>query len=201
MPDNFIDSEFFKWVVLPLLIFFARMADVTLGTLRNVFISKGLRNIVPFIGFFEVLIWLVSIRQIMQHLDNPLCYFGFAGGFAMGTYVGLWIERRLALGTQVIRIILPDKEETLVQALRQAGFGTTVIDGEGSKGPVKMIFTIFKRKDLGLVRELIERHEPTAFYSIEDIRIARQGVFPASEGGISSKIDYIRNIFPDIKVK
>ena len=82
MSDPFFDSEFFKWVVLPIIIFIARMGDVSLGTLRNVFISKGFRNIVPIIGFFEVLIWLISIRQVMRHLDNPLCYIGFAGGFA-----------------------------------------------------------------------------------------------------------------------
>jgi uncharacterized protein YebE (UPF0316 family) len=176
------------------------MADVTLGTLRNVFISKGLRSIVPFIGFFEVLIWLVSIRQIMEHLDNPLCYIGFAGGFAMGTYVGLWIERQLALGMQVIRIILPGQADLLVSSLRKSGFGTTVLDGEGSKGPVKMIFTIIKRKDVKRVRELIHEQEPSAFYSIEDVRMASQGVFPEN-GGFSSKIDYIRGIFPDVKVK
>src|SRR3954465_6757959 len=104
--NDFLNSELFKWAVLPLLIFIARTSDVTLGTLRNIFISKGFRNIVPFIGFFEVLIWLISIRQVMQHLDNPVCYIGFAGGFAMGTYVGLKVENRLALGIQVLRIII-----------------------------------------------------------------------------------------------
>ena len=91
-----MDGELFKWVILPIIIFIARTMDVTLGTLRNVFISKGFRNIVPFIGFVEVMIWLISIRQVMQHLDNPVCYIGFAGGFAMGTYVGLLIDNRLA---------------------------------------------------------------------------------------------------------
>ncbi|MFM2206655.1 MAG: hypothetical protein RL213_630 [Bacteroidota bacterium] len=200
METSFTDTEIFRWVVLPVIIFIARMADVTLGTLRNVFISKGLRNIVPFIGFFEVLIWLVSIRQIMEHLDNPLCYIGFAGGFAMGTYVGLWIERQLALGMQVVRIILPGQADLLVSSLRKSGFGTTVLDGEGSKGPVKMIFTIIKRKDVQRLRELIQKHEPSAFYSIEDVRMASQGVFPEN-GVFSSKIDYIRGIFPDVKVK
>jgi len=200
METPFIDTEFFRWVVLPILIFLARMADVTLGTLRNVFISKGLRTVVPFIGFIEVMIWLISVRQIMQHLDNPLCYIGFAGGFAMGTYVGLFIERQLALGMQVIRIILPDNSEQLTNSLRAAGFGITVMDGTGSKGPVKIIFTILKRKDVLLAQELINRHLPGAFYSIEDIRGASQGVFP-EKSGISSKIDYIRQIFPDPKVK
>lgn len=200
METSFIDTEFFRWVILPILIFMARMTDVTLGTLRNVFISKGLRTVVPFIGFIEVLIWLVSIRQVMQHLDNPVCYIGFAGGFAMGTYVGLLIEKQLALGMQVIRIILPDNSEQLIQALRDAGFGITVMDGTGSKGPVKIIFTILKRKDVVLAQELINHNLPGAFYSIEDIRGASQGVFP-EKGRISSKIDYVRQIFPDPKVK
>ncbi len=200
MDATFFESDFFKWVILPLLIFLARMADVTLGTLRNVFISKGLRNVVPFIGFFEVLIWLVSVRQIMQHLDNPLCYFGFAGGFAMGTYVGLMIERQLALGMQVIRIILPGDAIALIDALKNSGFGITVIDGKGSKGPVKIIFTILKRKDVELARQLIDRHDPHAFYSLEDIRVANQGVFP-QQSGISSKMDYLRKVFPDPKDK
>src|SRR6188768_685542 len=128
MPD-LLHSEFFKWVLLPVLIFIARTCDVTLATLRNVFISKGMRHVVPFIGFFEVLIWLVSIRQIMQHLDNPMTYLGFAGGFAMGTYVGLRIESRLALGMQVLRIITQGEPLVLIQALQNANIGTTVIDG------------------------------------------------------------------------
>ncbi|MFM7217087.1 MAG: DUF2179 domain-containing protein [Bacteroidota bacterium] len=195
-----MDTDFFRWVVLPLLIFLARMSDVTLGTLRNVFISKGFRRLVPFIGFFEVLIWLISIRQIMQHLDNPLCYIGFAGGFAMGTYVGLLIEKQLALGTQVIRIITAENSQVLSHELNKAGFGVTMMDGEGSKGPVKIIFTIIKRKDIGRAREIIHSLHPQAFYSIEDVRVANQGVFP-SQAGFASKLDYIRNAFPDFKSK
>src|SRR5476651_189369 len=139
MNSEIFNTEIFKWVILPVLIFIARTADVSLGTLRNVFISKGFRNIVPVIGFFEVLIWLISIRQVMQHLDNPVCYIGFAGGFAMGTYVGMRIENRLALGLQVLRIITPENWQPLVDSLQKLNLGVTVIDGHGAKGPVKMI--------------------------------------------------------------
>ncbi len=200
MNEVFIDSEFFKWVVLPILIFFARMFDVTLGTLRNVFISKGFRNIVPVIGFFECLIWLISIRQIMQHLDNPLCYVGFAAGFAAGTYVGMFVEGRLALGMQVLRIITNQNSEVLIAALKAQNIGITVIDGQGAKGPVKIIFTIIKRKDIELIRNLIQEYNPSAFYSIEDIRVANQGVFP-KKSAVNSTIDHIRNVFPDSNKK
>lgn len=200
MSDQIFNTEVFKWVILPILIFIARTLDVTLGTLRNIFISKGFRNIVPIIGFIEVLIWLVSIRQVMQHLDNPVCYIGFAGGFAMGTYVGLRIESRLALGLQVLRIIISENWQPLVDALQKHNLGITVIDGHGSKGPVKIIFTIVKRKDVGLVRMVLKKVNPQAFYSIEDIRIANQGVFP-KKNTINSKIDYLRNVFPEVKEK
>jgi len=200
MDHSFFDSEFFRWGILPVLIFFARMSDVTLGTLRNVFIAKGFKNIVPIIGFFEVLIWLISMRQIMQHLDNPLCYLGFAAGFAAGTYVGMFLERRLALGMQVLRIITHQNSEGLILALKAENIGVTIIDGQGAKGPVKIIFTILKRKDIEGIRQIIEKNNPSAFYSIEDIRVANQGVFP-KKMAINGAIDHIRNIFPDAKEK
>lgn len=199
VPSDFFESEIFKWVIIPLLIFIARMSDVTLGTLRNVFISKGMRNVVPFLGFFEVLIWLISIRQVMRHLDNPVCYIAFAGGFAMGTYVGLFVEKRLAFGMQVLRIIINQNAQPLIDILQNANFGVTIIDGHGSKGPVKIIFTIIKRKDIDYVRRLINDTNPQAFYSIEDVRVASQGVFPSNSP--TRTLDYIRNIFPDPKEK
>lgn len=194
IDNSFLDSDLFRWVLMPLLIFLARMCDVTLGTLRNVFISKGLRHVVPVIGFFEVLIWLISIRQIMQHLDNVMCYVSFAGGFSMGTYVGLKIEARLALGVQVIRIITNQESQELIQALQKENIGITVINGHGSKGPVKIIFTIAKRKDIEIIRELINTHNPQAFYSIEDVRAANQGVFRKGEEE-GKTMDYVRRIF------
>ncbi len=200
ISSGFLDSEIFRWVLLPLLIFLARMSDVTLGTLRNVFISKGLRNIVPFLGFFEVSIWLLSIKQIMQHLDNPICFIAFAGGFAMGTYIGLIVEKRLAIGMQVLRIIINQNAQPLIDMLQRANFGVTIIDGHGAKGPVKIIFTIIKRKDIDYVRRLINDTNPQAFYSIEDVRVASQGVFPSSSSS-SGTLAYIRNIFPDPKEK
>ncbi len=200
MSHNFSESDLFRWGILPLLIFLARMCDVTLGTLRNVFISKGLRNVVPILGFFEVTIWLLSIKQIMQHLDNPLCYVAFAGGFAMGTYVGLFVERRLAIGMQVLRIIINQNAQPLIDSLQNANFGVTIIDGHGAKGPVKIIFTIIKRKDIDFVRQLIHQTNPTTFYSIEDVRVASQGVFPNSSS-TSGTLNYIRSVFPDMKEK
>jgi len=174
---TFLQSDLFNWLILPLLIFLARTCDVTLATLRNVFIARNIRKIVPVLGFFEVLIWLMAVSQTIKGLNNFMCYLGFAGGYSMGIFVGLKIEEKLALGKQVIRIITNQNTSELVNSLYKAGMGATIIDGNGAKGPVKVIFTTVKRKDVELVDEMIKVHTPNAFYTIEDIRNSNMGVF------------------------
>jgi uncharacterized protein YebE (UPF0316 family) len=194
----FGDFDYYSWIVLPLIIFFSRLGDVSLGTLRHVFISKGYRKIVPLLGFFEVLIWILVIAQVMKNLNNVACYLAFAGGFATGTYVGLLIEERLALGLQVIRIITNQNCDHLLESLKHENHGVTVVDAQGAVGPVKMIFTIIKRKNVQQVVKLISEHNPTAFYSIEDIKNINQGVFSAKS---SSSFGSIRKMFPLTKGK
>ncbi len=195
MDTSFFHSGLFNWILLPVMIFLSRMTDVTLGTLRHIFLAKGVKRLVPVLGFFEVLIWLVVIGQIMKNLNNFLCYLAWAGGFATGTLVGMLIEERLALGMQVIRIITNQECEALVAKFREKNLGITLIDGQGSKGPVKIIFTVIKRKDLESVAALIRQFNPNAFYSIEDIREANQGVFPRSSGGFG----YFSRLLPSRK--
>ena len=185
--------DYYNWIILPLIIFVSRLGDVSLGTLRHVFISKGYKQIVPVIGFFEVLIWIVVVAQIMKNLNNIACYLAWAGGFSAGTYVGLMIEERLALGLQVIRVITNQNCDKLLENLRLENHGVTVVDAQGAIGPVKMIFTILKRKNTGRVIELVRQHNPSAFYSIEDIKEINQGIFTGkSKSGLAN----IRRMFP-----
>jgi uncharacterized protein YebE (UPF0316 family) len=169
--------DWFNWVVLPLLIFLSRLGDVTLATLRHIFISKGLKKIVPFIGFVEVLIWLVAIRQVFNNLNNIACFIAWAGGFSMGTLVGMLIEEKIALGMQLIRIITKADYHELAAQLQKINQGYTVVDGEGSQGPVKLIFLQVKRKNKPEVIAIIHKHLPDAFYSIEDVRNSQMGIF------------------------
>jgi uncharacterized protein YebE (UPF0316 family) len=190
--------DYYNWIILPLIIFFSRLCDVSLGTLRHVFISKGFRKIVPVLGFFEVLIWIVVVAQVMKNLNNVACYLAWAGGFATGTYVGLRIEESLALGLQVIRIITNQSCEDLLAALKRGNHGITVVDAQGAVGPVKMIFTIIKRKNVPQVVQIIRKTNPSAFYSIEDIKNTSQGIFTeAPESGFAT----IRKMFPTRKAK
>ena len=98
--------DLYTYLLLPLLIFCARIIDVSIGTLRIIFVSKGKRNIAPLLGFFEVLVWILAISEIMQNLNNWVCYVAYAAGFAAGNYVGMIIEEKLAIGILIIRIII-----------------------------------------------------------------------------------------------
>ena len=107
-----------------------------MATLRHIFISKGFRKIVPILGFFEVLIWLVAMRQVFIHLDNIACFIAWATGFSAGTYLGMYIEERLAMGSQLIRIISNENITPLIEALKIRHQGITIVDGHGAVGPV-----------------------------------------------------------------
>ncbi|MFZ5987854.1 MAG: DUF2179 domain-containing protein [Bacillota bacterium] len=175
--SGFLNSELFSWVILPILIFISRIFDVTLGTIRIIFVSRGKRYLAPLLGFFEVMIWIMAISQIMQNLNNFACYVAYAGGFAAGTFVGIIIEEKLAIGMLIVRVILVKDECRLKERLSNAGFGVTVVDARGISGEVKIIYTIIKRKDLREVMEIINKCNSKAFYSIEDARKVSQGIF------------------------
>lgn len=172
-----MDSWAFTWIILPFLIFLARIMDVSIGTMRLIFVSKGYKFYAPLLGFFEVIIWLLAIGQIMQQLDNFMCYLAYGLGFAIGNYVGIYLEEKMSLGTVVLRII-PKKDTTdLISHLRASNFGVSAVDIEGMTGKLKMLFTIVKRKDLREALMIIHAHNPNAFYTIEDIRTVREGYF------------------------
>ncbi len=170
--------DWYTYVGLPLLVFLARLTDVTLGTMRIIFTSRGRRNLAPLLGFVEVFIWIAMVGQIVKSANSVTAYLGYAAGFAAGTYIGMKIEERLALGTLVMRIILAHSGDELAARLRAAGFGVTVVNGEGASGPVKVLYTVIKRKDLKLVTGIVNEITPKAFYSIEEVRAAASGIFP-----------------------
>lgn len=186
--SEFFQSDWFNFLILPFLIFLARICDVSIGTLRIIFVAKGNKLIAPILGFFEVLIWILAITRIIQNLDNPFCYLGYAAGFATGNYIGLLIEEKLAMGVVMLRIITLRPISELIEKLNAAGFGSTQMNADGSKGKVFITFTIIPRSELNTALEFVREIEPEAFITTEDIRMASKGVFPRS-GGSSSKIN------------
>jgi len=178
-----IDTPLFTYVVLPLLIFFARITDQTIGTLRLIYSAKGFKYLAPFVGFFESLIWLTAISQIMQHLDNIYCYLAFAGGFAMGNFFGIYLEQKISIGVVLVRIVFQNYNLQLGSNLRLAGYGFTLFDGEGKDGAVKMLFSTINRRDLKSFLRIVQDINPNAFYTIEDVRQVKGNVFEKTKRG------------------
>ena len=181
--DNFsyFSPEMVKWVIIPLLIVLARIGDVSLGTMRIISIGRGYKFIAPLLGFFEILIWLLAIRQIMQNLTNIFYYVFYSGGFAAGTFVGMYIEGKLAIGILSIRIITRKDASELINFLRSVNYGVTSVVAQGATGQVNVIYIIVKRSDVQNVIEIINRFNPNAFYLIEDVRLASEGIFPVNK--------------------
>lgn len=177
MSSNFLNSDIYLFGVLPFLIFMARIFDVTIGTLRIIFVSKGQRKIAPIMGFFEVLIWIVAISQIMTNLNNFACYIGYAAGFATGNYVGMLIEERLAFGQVLIRVFTTNSGTELVQLLNSRGFGATTFNAKGAQGDVSIVYSVINRICLDEVQRLLSSYDPKMFYVIEDIRKVNEGIF------------------------
>lgn len=187
-------TPFFHWVIIPLLIVMARILDVSLGTIRIIMLGKGYRLVAALLGFVEVLIWIMVIGQILQNLDNMLYYIAYAAGFASGTYIGMVIENRLSIGKVVVRVITKLDAHGLLDYLLEKEYNMTVVDAEGRFGRVKIIFMVMERRDVDLLVENINKYNPNAFYTIEDVRFVNK-LYPIESTGHSfSKRSLIRGL-------
>lgn len=174
MQDYFISlgvsKEVFNYVLMPLLIFSARVCDVSINTLRIMFMLNGKKKIAPVLGFFEAMIWLLAIGQIFQNIDNPMSYLAYAGGFAMGTYVGMSIEEKLALGKVLVRVITPTPMPELIEYMKTRDFRFTSVGAEGRFGKVNLLFTVMKREALPEFIQKVKSFNDKAFYTIESVK-------------------------------
>lgn len=161
------------------MIFGLRIVDVSLATTRMLLTVRNQRLQVAFIGFFEVLIWLLAVGTAIQHLDSAWHVVGYAGGFAAGSVVGLWLEERLALGLTTVQIVSREGGRELADALRAEGFGVTELEGRGREGPVELVQTVVRRRQTAVVLDQVDRWDPDAFVSLAEPRAVRRGwLFP-----------------------
>ena len=172
-------SEFFNafpWL-LPIIVFFGRICDVTLGTLRIIFVSKGERKKAPVVGFFEVFIWVFIISQIFSHTNSWIAYLAYAGGYAVGNFIGILVENKIAFGFVLLRIYTKNDGQYLSHLLHKNNFGSTCFKGKGAISDVDVIETVITRKSQQQVKTIIDDFDPNAFYVIEDIRSKQKGIF------------------------
>lgn len=191
---QFTDHTTFTFVILPVLIFCFRIVDQSIGTIRLIFAAKGMKKLAPVFAFFESFIWLLAIGQIMKHLDNVYCYIAYAGGYAMGNYVGILLEEKLSIGTVVIRVI-PKKDTTaLIEYLRKQAYGVTVVNVDGMLGPTKMLFTTVRRKEARHVIGIIKQFNPNAFYTIDEVKDVSGGFFEHKSKSIFSMLNPFNSV-------
>jgi uncharacterized protein YebE (UPF0316 family) len=179
---DFLDV--YTWA-LPLIIFFGRICDVTLGTMRIIFVSKGEKYKAPLIGFFEVFIWVVVISQILSRANDLVAYVSYAAGYATGNYVGILLEQRIAYGIVVCRVYTQKNGNDLIQRLNELNFGATLLHGTGSVDKVDIVETVIDRKHMKGVAKILTDFDPNIFYVVEDVRTKQNGIFNKRENILS----------------
>lgn len=160
-------------------IFALRVGDMSLDTLRLLFVVRGRKWVAWVLGFFQSVIFVIAITSVLQNLDNPLNIIGYAAGFATGNVVGMWIEERLAIGHVKLSIVSSGRGPALAQALREAGFAVTEIPARGKDGMVSMLSVSVKRKDVARVERIVRDMDAEAFVIAEDVRPLRRGFWRA----------------------
>ena len=164
----------------PVFIFFLRITDVSMATVRVVLIVRGNKLLVPLIGFFEVLIWIFAVGVVVQHLTSPWHLLGYAAGFATGNLVGMIIEERLAIGVATVQTIVKQGGDALAEALRTQGFAVTEMDARGREGAVAHLYSAIPRKRVATYLGAVDRDAPDAFVIVEEPRAVRRGwMFPS----------------------
>ena len=154
------------WMI-PLLVFAARICDVSIGTVRMIMVISGHRLASAVLGFLEVLIWVLAVGGVVGNLSDPFTVLAFAGGFATGTLVGMTIENRLAIGFRVVRVINQAPELGLAGVLRESGYTATRIDGHDRTGPAEIVFVPVRRRNVPALLERVAQVAPEAFLSVE----------------------------------
>ena len=169
-----ISENIFSYLLLPLLIFIARIFDVSINTIRIIYVLGGRRVTATVLGFFESFIWLMAIRQIFEHLDNWICYVAYPAGFASGILVGMIIEERIAYGKVIVRIITLKEVHELITYLSAQQFRYTHVNAEGPDGHENLVFTVLQRENLEALLLKLKEILPTAFYTVEKVNRAAE---------------------------
>jgi uncharacterized protein YebE (UPF0316 family) len=154
--------------LLSIAVFLLRICDVTLGTIRTVSIVKGRITLSVALGFVEVIIWIAVMTQVITRIhESWILAFAWAGGFAAGNALGIVVERRLALGTSVVRIISERMGSAIAEVLRSDGYQVTTFRGSGADGPVDLVYAAGSRRNVHRMVRRAEQIDPLLFYVSE----------------------------------
>ena len=176
-----ITFDFISYVLLPFLIFLARAADVTLATVKLMFIVNNAKRLAMVLGFFEALITILALSRIMQDASNLVAYVMYAAGFAAGTYLGMRIEEKLAYGSVVVRIIGKQIPDALLDYLSENQYNYSKVDASDSSGNTQVLFTVCKRRKVRVLLQVLEQTAPNVLYTTEAVNQASRELLPQTQ--------------------
>ncbi|HHX86669.1 MAG TPA: DUF2179 domain-containing protein [Firmicutes bacterium] len=165
-----------------ILIFLSRVLDVSLGTLRIIYLTRGRSKIAALIGFVEIVIYVVALGVVIDNLDRPLNVIIYALGFAAGTLVGGFIEEKIAVGHVTVQVVTMKGGGELEEKLREMGYGVTAIDCFGRDGIHRILHILMRRRNLDQFFELTQQVDHQALVSVMDTRTIRGGYFDGKKG-------------------
>ncbi|CAN5874858.1 DUF2179 domain-containing protein [soil metagenome] len=183
-----IEFDFISYILLPALIFLARVADVTVATVKLMFVVNNARKKAAFLVFFEALITIMALSRIMQDASNILAFVMYAAGFATGTFVGMWIEEKMAYGSMLVRILCKDMPPELLHYLVQNKYRYSLVEANDQEGNTQVLFTVCKRSRLKVFLPALEQIAPQALYTIEGVKQVSQEFLPEKERWSWSRI-------------
>lgn len=161
------------------LIFALRVGDMTLDTMRLLFVMRGRKKVAWILGFFQSAIFVLAITRVLSNLGNPLNVIGYAAGFATGNVVGISIEEWLAIGHTLLNIVSPRRGSAIAERLRAEGYAVTEIPARGKDGMVTLLNSSVLRKNVDRVQKLVNEVDPEAFVTTEEVRSVRRGFWRA----------------------
>ena len=165
--------------LLGILIFFARIIDVSVGTVRTISIIQGRTKMAFFLGFIEISMWLMVLSAVLQKvMESPLLAVFYALGFSTGNVVGILIEKKLAMGYTNFRVISSKNGRKIAEKIREKGYRSTIFEGEGKDGKVMEVYVVCERKALPEIIRIVKEIEPTAFYITEQVGIVSKMLRP-----------------------
>lgn len=164
-----------------LVIFCLRIVDVSCDTMRVIFAIRGKRSIAAALGFIQALVWIVAVGAAVKHLDSILHILGYAGGYAMGTYVGITIEQKIAYGVATVRVVSQRAGVEIAEALRAAGYGVTEFPGFGRDGAVEILNSVVLRRHIADVLKIVTDHDRNAFVTVEEPKVLRGGLIAPTD--------------------
>lgn len=177
-------AEIFTWQAIgtALIIFVVRLISITFDTLRFMMTMRGKKGLAWIFGFFDSVLFVLTVGAVLNDLSNPLYVIGYAAGFSTGTVVGMAVERKLAMGYTQMSIVSKTLDDSVTKALRDQDFAVTAIPAVGKDGPVQMSSLTARRKDVSKIEKIILEADPAAFITIEDVTPLRSGYWGRNRG-------------------